>query len=123
MLLCSVNFCIKLAYLHPAMLLTRKFSSIKDFVHLICKADVRLNRLIQCYGDDEVMSLDDLLIVVAQANTRQAKESLIAWMFRPDVNCLIALFSVWVCVAIQLDFIHTFLGEKQTALRALNLLT
>src|SRR5215207_610504 len=69
------------------------------------------------------MGLNDLLIVVTQANARQAEEGLIAGMFRPNVNCFVALLPVWVCVSIELDFVHAFLSVKQTAFRTLDLIT
>src|SRR5215207_1052319 len=69
------------------------------------------------------MGLNDLLIVVPQADTCQPEEGFIAGMFRTNINCLIALLPVWVCVAIELNFIHAFLGVKQAAFRALNLIS
>src|SRR5215207_5349983 len=85
-----VNLCVKLADVYPATLLTRNINSVNDLVYSISKADIRLNRLIQCNGSYQIMGLNNLLIVVTQADACQTEEGLIAGMFWPDVNCFIA---------------------------------
>ena len=65
------------------MLLAGNVDRVDDLVHLVGKADVRLDRLAQRHGCDQVMGLDDLLIVVSQANACQTEEGLIAGMLGP----------------------------------------